>query len=400
MPPAPPTKPATQATIGRGLLWLMATAASASTATIFYNQPLLPNINASFGLAEGRIGFIPAASQLGYSAAILLISPLGDVMDRRALIRNLSGLLTLALIVACLAPNFITLVFACFVMGLGSNITQQLIPFAASLSTQESRGKVVATLMTGVTVGILLSRTISGSMAEYFGWRSVFLSAAIIAAVMGILLKVYLPASTPTAQMRYPQLIGSMFSLFKQHRSLRDSAITGALWFAAFNAMWATLAIHVMDAPMSYTVQQAGLFGLVGLAGIFGAKLSGRFVHTLGSRKLITSGLVLVLFAFAVLVLWGNTLTGLIVGIVFVDLGVFGAQIANQVRVLSIDPAAQSRMNAVYMLCYFLGAALGSALGVQVMSLAGWQGMALFGSALIVAALVQHLLSRKHHGRS
>jgi predicted MFS family arabinose efflux permease len=383
--------PPAAAPIGRGLMLLMATAVSATAATIFYNQPLLPDMGATLGLSTAQIGLIPSASQLGYAAAILLISPLGDVMDRRSLIRYLSVVLTLALLAIYFAPNLPVMVAGCFVMGLGANITQQLIPFASSLSTPETRGKVIATLMTGLTIGILLSRTLSGTVAEHLGWRSVFLAAAVISTVIGLLLNRHLPSSTPSAKMKYPQLIGSMFTLFKQHRLLRESAITGALWFAAFNAMWATLAIHVMDAPLSYSVQQAGLFGFVGLAGIFGAKLSGRLVNTVGPRRLITAGLVLVVLAFAVLALWRNSLAGLVVGIVLIDLGVFGAQIANQVRVFSIDPAAQSRMNAVYMLCYYVGAAGGSAIGVKVMSLAGWPGLAGFGLLLALLGLAHHL---------
>ncbi|ASJ76838.1 MFS transporter [Granulosicoccus antarcticus] len=376
--------------LGRTLLLLMAVAISATAANQFYNQPLLPSIAKTFGLEPGDIGFVPAATQFGYAASILLISPLGDTVDRRQLIRYLSIILSLALFAVFLSSSFWVLVAASFIVGLGSNIVQQLLPFAASLSAPENRGKVIGTLMTGLTIGILLSRTVSGSIAEYFGWRSVFLVAAFIAIVIGLLLNAYLPRSTPSVQMSYPRLIASMFTLVKRHSLLRESAITGALWFAAFNAAWATLAIHVVAEPLSYTVQQAGMFGIVGLAGIFGAKAAGRLVNTVGPGRLITAALLLVLSAFVVLAIWGESLTGLIVGIVLLDLGVFGAQIPNQIRVFSIDPAAQSRMNAVYMLCYYIGAAIGSAAGVKVMSLAGWHGLALFGGALAITALLYH----------
>ena len=378
----------------------MAITVAATAANLYYNQPLLAEMASSLGVSQGMIGLIPSATQFGYAAAILLISPLGDTMDRRQLIRNLSITLSLASLGIFLAPSFWPLLLASFVAGLGANITQQLIPLAASLSTPDARGKNIATLMTGLTIGILLSRTLSGSIGEYWGWRSVFLVAAIITVIIGVLLHRHLPSRAPAVQMAYPRLIASMGTLFKQHALLRESALTGALWFAAFNAMWATLAIHVTDAPFDYSVQQAGLFGIIGLAGIFGAKAAGRLVNRVGAGRLISFALVMVLASFAVLAAWGDSLAGLIVGIILLDLGVFAAQIPNQVRVFSIDPKAQSRMNAVYMLCYYLGAAAGSAIGVKMMSVYGWQGMSLFGLALAAVALVHHGVKQRRSASS
>ncbi len=373
----------------------MATAIAATVANLYYNQPLLPSMQETFNLGDGAVGIIPAATQLGYAAAILLISPLGDVMSRRSLIDYLSILLTLALLAVFAAPDLFVLATAFFAVGLGANITQQLLPIGASLAEPSRKGAVMGTLMTGLTIGILLSRTISGSIAEYFGWRSVFLVAAGLAALFGILLRRNLPDNKPKVSLPYPALIASMFGLIRKHRSLRESALTGALWFAAFNALWATLAIHVTDAPFSYSVQQAGLFGLVGMAGIIGAKLAGRMVDTFGPARIITVALGLVVSSFVVLAVSGDSLIGLIVGIILLDIGVFGAQIPNQVRVFSIDPDAQSRMNAVYMLAYYIAAAAGSALGVKVMSVAGWHGMTLFGLALAGLALAHHMLRQR-----
>ena len=380
--------------LSKPLLLLMATAISATVSGLYYNQPLLPDMATTFSLNDGLVGLIPSAPQLGYAAAILFISPLGDTMARRNLIGYLSIVMTLASLGVFLAPNFAVLITASFALGLGANITQQLIPLGAALSTPETRGKTMGTLMTGLTLGILLSRIVSGSIAEYFGWRSVFLFAALLAAFFGVLLWMNLPKNKPNVSLTYPKLIVSMFALVKKHPLLRESALTGALWFAAFNALWATLAIHVTSEPFFFTVQQAGLFGLVGMSGIFGAKLAGRLVGSWGPRPIITCALVLVALSFGVLAMWGNHLAGLVIGVILLDLGVFGAQIPNQVRVFSIDPDAQSRMNAVYMLCYFIAAALGSAVGVKVMSFAGWEGVSMFGAGLAVLAILNHLRYR------
>ncbi len=381
--------------LGRGLLLLMSVAICATASNLYYNQPLLPLIRQAFDLHEAVVGLVPAASQFGYALAILFISPLGDTVPRRTLIGVLSVVLSLALVGIVLAPSFPVLILACFVVGLGGNITQQLIPFGASLATPETRGQVIATLMTGLSIGLLLSRTISGTVAEYFGWRGVFVGAAIVAVGFGVLFQIVLPRNVPTVTLGYRALLGSMGQLVRRHRLLRETALTGALWFAAFNALWATLALHLNAGPFFYSAQQAGLFGLVGLAGILGAKVSGRLVGMVGARALITGALGLIIAAFGVMAIWGDTLGGMILGVVLLDLGVFGAQIPNQVRVFSIDPDAQSRIYAVYMLCYYSAAALGSAAGVKIMSLAGWHGLTTFGIGLGLAAGLYHLSTRR-----
>ncbi|WP_299385678.1 MFS transporter [uncultured Lacinutrix sp.] len=373
------------------LLFIMATAIAATAANLYYNQPLIPSIGKALNLSDGVLGFIPSASQIGYAMAIFFISPLGDVMNRKLVIRNLSIILVIALLGVYLAPNFAILITSTFVVGLGANITQQLIPLGASLSTLENKGKVMATLMTGLTTGILLSRTLSGFIAQHFGWRAVFLGAAIIAAIIGVVLQLTLPSNKPAVKLKYTQLLGSMFTLVKTKPQLREAAFVGALWFAAFNAMWATIAIHVMDAPFLLSVQQVGLLGFVGAAGIFGAKIAGKWVDKIGVRKVMTVSISLVLLSFVVLALGQNSMLMLCIGIILLDLGVFGSQIPNQVRVFAIDENARSRTNAVYMLFYYIGAAVGSAVGVKVISTYGWTGLTIFGFALAAIALLFHL---------
>ena len=206
---------------------------------------------------------------------------------------------------------------------------------------------------------------------------------------------IYLPKTKPTSDLAYPKLLASMLQLLKKHAVLRDAAITGGLWFAAFNALWATLAIHVGDSPFNYTAQQAGMFGVIGLAGTISAKVAGRMVDKHGANKLIGAGLVLILSGFVVFAMWGNTLTGMIIGVILVDLGVFGSQIPNQVRIFSLDSKAQSRINAIYMLCYYLGGAIGSAVGVHIIALSGWTGLTLFGLTVITLAFIYHIIRSK-----
>ncbi|MFA9384220.1 MAG: MFS transporter [Vibrio cyclitrophicus] len=385
----------TTETLGTGRLLLMSSAVSATAANLYYNQPILPKIGTELGLTSAQLGAVPAASQIGYAVALLFLSPLGDTLPRKRLIAILSVMLVLSSFIAFSASSLIVLVVACFAIGLSANITQQLIPFAASLSTPETKGKVIGTLMTGLTVGILLSRTLSGFVGEQFGWRAVFMMSASIAMIFGLMLYAFLPTNTPKIKIPYLKLVASMATLIKQHSILRTSALTGALWFASFNALWATLALHVSESPFNYNAQQAGMFGVIAFAGVIGAKVSGSLVGKFGSRNMISMALVIIAAGFVVSGLFADTLIGLIAGIILIDLGVFSAQVSNQVRVFSIDPQAQSRINGVYMLGYYLGGAFGSFVGIQVFELVGWVGVVGFSVAAVALSFIVNRINKQ-----
>ncbi|MEL0624064.1 MFS transporter [Marinomonas arenicola] len=394
-PSSHPIKTGTSKTgISKRLIFLIASAVSASAANLYYNQPILPLIGQDLALSDALLGAIPAATQIGYALALLFISPLGDRFPRRNVIAFLSVLLTLTALMASFAHTGYVLVAACLLIGLSANITQQLIPFAASLSSPDTKAQVMGTVMTGLTVGILVSRTLSGVISEHFGWRAVFIMSATIALLFGVLLYRFLPNNKPTNSMSYFQLIISMGSLVRQHKVLRESAFIGALWFAAFNALWATLALHVSEAPFHYSTQQIGLFGILAMSGIIGAKLSGRWVPKFGSRRILMVSMSLIILGFGIAALFTDSLLGLCIAIILIDLGVFSGQVANQVRIFSIDPAAQSRINAVYMLFYYSGAAIGSAIGVNIISAMGWSAICIFCALITGIGLLYHGIKR------
>jgi len=375
--------------LSRFILLLMTASISAMAANLYYSQPILPLIGESFNLEDSQLGSIPALTQFGYAMALLFISPLGDSIPRRYLISVLSSLLVIASVIATVAPNLTVLLFAVFLIGLSANIAQQLIPFAASMVTAEKKGAILGTLMMGLTIGILLSRTVSGLVGEQFGWRSVFIMSAILGVIFGTLQSVYLPMNRPQTDLRYWPLIKSTVVLMLKHKSLQIYTASGALWFASFNALWATLAIYVSEDPFRYDAQEAGLFGVIALAGVIGAKASGKFVNKLGSKTLVLIALILGVLGFAVTGLFSGSLVSLIVGIILIDFAVFSAQVANQARVFNIDPAAQSRMNGIYMLGYFFGGALGSFSGVKAFALYQWNGVVMVSIAfLLISALI------------
>tara|TARA_R110002012_G_scaffold112512_4_gene258322 strand:+ start:522 stop:1745 length:1224 start_codon:yes stop_codon:yes gene_type:complete len=378
-------------------LFVFAFAIAATVANLYYVQPVLPEIKGSFTLSSSESSLLGALTQLGYAAALLFISPLGDIFPRKNVIKVLSCTLVVGSLLVALSKYNIGLLLGLFCIGVSANITQQIIPLAASLSSPENRGRVVGTLMTGLTAGILISRALSGFIAQHYEWRAVFIFAAAIAACIGLLLHVRLPMNQPTVTLAYPALLRSMFTLFRQHKLLRVASITGALWFAAFNALWVTVAIHVVAEPLSFSVQQAGMLGFVGLSGIVGAKVSGRLVTKLGASRLISIAIGLSISGFIVLWLLGSSTWGLVLGIILIDIGVFVAQVPNQVSVFSIDPTAQSRINAVYMLMYYTGASLGAAGAMYLVNHIGWQAVTYFAIGLSALALIHHRINAKYY---
>nr|WP_257174003.1 MFS transporter [Colwellia sp. M166] len=381
--------------LSRFILLLMTTAITATVANLYYSQPILPLIAHEFRLTDWQLGSIPALTQLGYAFALLFISPLGDSIPRRRLINILSGLLIVACSAAVIAPNLPTLLVAVFLIGVSANITQQLIPFAASMVSADKKGATLGTLMMGLTVGILLSRTVSGFMAENFSWRSVFIMSAGLAVVFGILLSIFLPTNKPQTNLRYLPLLKSTLSLFSKHKSLKIFTLTGACWFASFNVLWATLAIYISDAPFNYNAEQAGLFGIIALAGVIGAKSSGKWVNSLGSKKLVMMVLALAAIGFTITGVFSGNLIALIVGIILIDFAIFSAQVANQVRVFSIDPSAQSRINGIYMLGYYIGGALGSVIGVKAFAMYQWPGVVAVSVLLISLSALFNAFAKK-----
>jgi len=381
--------------LSRFVLLLMTTAIAATAANLYYNQPILPLIADEFALTDAQLGSIPAFTQFGYAFALSFISPLGDSSNRRRLISILSCLLVASCLLALMAPNLTVLLVAVFIIGVSANITQQLIPFAASLVTPENKGTTLGTLMMGLTIGILLSRTLSGFVGEQFGWRSVFIMSAVLAALFGLLLRLFLPTNKPQANLGYFSLIKSTLSLFVKHKPLQIFTLSGAFWFASFNVLWATLAIYVSDAPFNYNAQQAGLFGVIALAGVIGAKSSGKWVNRLGSKKLIMSVSIFAAMGFAITGVFAGNLIALIIGIIFIDFAIFSAQVANQVRVFSIDPKAQSRINGIYMLGYYLGGALGSVIGVKAFALYQWPGVVVVSVTLLLASAMINFFAKR-----
>ena len=381
--------------LDRRLVWIMAIACGVSVANLYYSQPLLADMQHTFHVTASQIGFIATLGQLGYAAGLLFLVPLGDAYNRRTLIVLLLGLVTLALVGMALAPNLPLLGLASFAVGVTTVVPQVIIPFAASLSPVQERGRNVGTIMSGLLIGILLGRTASGIIGSATGWRSVFWIAAGLMVLLACALRLVLPAEHQRERLSYPGLFVSMGNLIRTQPALRESSMFGALAFGAFSAFWVTLAFYISTPPYHYGSAVAGLFSLVGVAGALAATFVGKLSDRVQPRKMIGVMLGIILLSFIVMWLTGQWLISLIIGVILLDLGTQGNQVSNQARIYSLPTGAPSRVNTAYMVTYFVGGSLGSAIGTYAWSIAGWNGVCASGIFLMIIALGIYTFNRK-----
>ncbi|CAG9223028.1 Uncharacterized transporter YgaY [Paraburkholderia sabiae] len=390
----PASTPAASDRSLRGLLLLLATIAGVSVANIYYNQPLLDDFRKSFPQSASWIGVVPSVTQLGYAAGMLLLAPLGDRFDRRRLILLQIAGMCIALLCAAVAPNLSVLVFASLAIGILATIAQQAVPFSAELAPPSQRGHAVGTVMSGLLLGILLARTAAGFVGQYLGWRAVFGASIVALIVLAVVILSKLPHSKPTSTLGYGKLIGSMWHLVVELRGLREASLTGAALFAGFSLFWSTLALLLAGAPFHYGPQAAGLFGIVGAGGAMAAPIAGKFADKRGPRAIVTLSIALAAISFVVFAVSGTSLVGLVIGVIVLDIGVQAAQISNQSRIYALKPEARSRVNTVFMVCYFIGGAAGSAVGAFVWPLFGWVGVSIAGLLFTLLAGLNHLRGR------
>lgn len=369
-----------------GLLLLLAIIAGVTVANIYFNQPLLADFHRSFPSSAGWIGAVPAATQLGYAAGMLVLAPLGDRFDRRKLILLQMVGLCVALFVAAAASTLTVLIGASLAIGILATIAQQAVPFAAELAPPEKRGHAVGTVMSGLLIGILLARTAAGFIGEYFGWRAVFGASIVVLLALGVVIVMRLPSSKPTSTLSYGKLLASLWHLSVELRGLREAAATGAALFGAFSLFWPVLTLLLAGAPFHLGPKAAGLFGIVGAAGALAAPYAGRFADRRGPRAIVTMAIALIAVAFVIFALSSTSLFGLVIGVIVLDVGVQAAQISNQSRIYALRPDARSRVNTVYMVCYFMGGAAGSAVGVGAWHAFGWTGVCIAGLAFTALA--------------
>ncbi|MCU4185449.1 MFS transporter [Acidiferrimicrobium sp. IK] len=357
-------------------------------ASLYYPQPILHTIAGAFHASSGTAGLIVTLSQIGYAVGLGLLVPAGDIVSRRRLVPIVLLLTAMAMVASAVAPSIAVLIALALIVGLGTVMAQVLVPLAASLATDESRGRVVGTVMSGLLLGILLARTVSGLVAGVTSWRTVYVVGAVLLVLLSAVLARVLPPEEVRPSIGYRSLLSSTVRLFLSEPLLRRRAVFGGLGFAAFSVFWTTSAFLLAGAPYHYNDTVIGLFGLVGAGGALCANFAGRLADRNLTRQTTAVFAGLVLVSFVPMWLGRHNLAWLIAGIFLLDVGVQGMQVTNQSLIYRLAPDSRSRVNASYMVCYFAGGAIGSALAAALYESDGWAGVCLLGAALGAAALV------------
>jgi predicted MFS family arabinose efflux permease len=381
------------------LVLLLAAAAGLGVAPLYYSQPMLGVLGPDIGASARAVGLVPTLTQLGYALGILLLAPLGDRFDRRRVIVVKAAALVGALLLAAVAPSIGPLLAASFAIGLSATMAQDVVPAAATLAHDAHRGKVVGTVMTGLLMGILLSRVVSGFVAENVGWRAMFVIAAASVAAIGVAAARGLPHFAPTTRLPYRALIGSLGKLWLRNPALRRAALAQGTLSVGFSAFWSTLAVMLHGAPFHLGSAAAGAFGLAGAAGALAAPIAGRLADRHGPEWVARFGIGFATVSFAAMALAplmsARAQLGLLaVGTVGFDLGVQATLIAHQSIVYGIDPASRSRLNAVLFVGMFIGMAAGAAIGSMLLAQFGWIAVIVLAVATSLAALAVRIARR------
>ena len=359
-----------------------------SVANIYYAQTLLDAMARDFGIAPAAVGSVITLTQLGYALGLILVVPLGDLVDPRALAIAQATLSAIALAIVGTSQTVGVMLAAMVTVGLLSVVVQVLVAYAAALAEPARRGRVIGTVTSGIVIGILSSRIVAGLLSDLGGWRAVYLTSAGLSAVLAVALTRVLPGrrSPPHAE-HYLATVASIPNLFMRDPVLRLRGLLALLIFATFSTFWTALVLPLSAAPFCFTHTQIGLFGFVGVAGALAAAKAGRLADGgLGDRT-TGIGLALLLVSWALIVLLPASLLGLIGGVLLLDLAVQAVHVTNQSVIVARHPQARSRVVGGYMAFYSVGSGVGGLAATTTFAFAGWPGVCLVGALFSAAAL-------------
>lgn len=373
--------------LSRALTLMFSLTCALAVANVYFAQPLLELMATDLGIEPALIGSVVTATQIGYALGLMFITPLGDLLNRKALILAQILMLSFTLVITGCAQQWWLLLGAMSLMGLFAVVVQVVVAYAAALAAPSQRGQVVGSVTSGIVLGILLARLASGLIADLAGWRTVYLASAGLMLVLAVILWRAAPANqAPLLKGSYGALLLSVVELFVTQPTLRIRGIFALLIFAAFSVLWTSMVLPLSAPPLSLSPAQIGLFGLAGIAGALAASKAGRWADQgLGQR---TTGISLALLTLSWLPsAWAETsLLSLVLGVVILDFAVQAVHVTNQSLIFAARPDAQSRLVGAYMCFYSVGSALGAVAATQVYARWGWSAVCLLGAAISLTA--------------
>lgn len=382
-------KLASSLTMSRYTELLLAIACGMAVTNIYFAQTLLDSIATEFIIDPSTIGIVITITQICYALGLLLLVPLGDLLNQRHVIIVQMLMLVIALVVVGIAPTSVVFFIGIAVVGLLATVTQTLVAYASTLSVPAERGRVVGFITSGVVIGILLARTFAGIMSDLGGWRSVYLSSAVLILILIGLLHKELPGTVyKRPSLSYPKLLHSVLMLFVQERILLIRGILALLIFTVFSTFWTSLVFPLSSPPYSFSHTVIGAFGLVGISGALAAARAGRLADRGLGQFTTVIALVLLIASWFFIYFINYSILVLVIGIILLDLAVQAVHVTNQSLIFTVRPEARSRLTAAYMVFYSVGSATGSIISTNIYANYGWKGVGLFGVSVSALALV------------
>ncbi|REC44504.1 MFS transporter [Chryseobacterium sp. 5_R23647] len=382
----------TQSGISKTVIWSMSIISGLVVANNYYNQPLLGLIAKDFSVSESAAGKISVLTQLGYAFGLLLIVPLGDKFLRKKLILIDLVLVFGALLWMTFATELWMLYAASLLIGTTSVIPQLFVPIAAELSSEKDKAANIGLVVSGLLLGILLSRFVGGIVGELWGWRSMFGIAAGLMLLVWVFVYKMLPEVHPNFKGTYFELMNSVLQLAKTQPVLQLASFRGAMAFGSMCALFTTLVFHMERPPFEVGASVVGSFGLAGAVGALAAAKVGSLQNRMSINRIILYALLILIGSWGFTYFAGNTYWGLIIGVILIDLGVQSSHIMNQTNYFSLKTNAVNRLNTVYMVSYFIGGSLGTFFASLAWQYAQWEGVCFVGITMGLLALIAHIL--------
>nr|WP_174063552.1 MFS transporter [Agrobacterium larrymoorei] len=391
-------------TISSAMIFLLASACGLVAANLYYAQPLAGVIGAELGLSPAATGLIVTLTQIGYGLGLLFVVPLGDLVENRRLIVATVGTAVLALVAAALAPHAAPFLVAVFLVGISSVAVQMIVPFAAHMTPHATRGRVVGNVMSGLMVGIMLARPVSSVLSEFVSWRGVFVLSAAVMVVLALVLYRFLPQRMPDAKLPYRSLLASMGQLARNTPILQRRSAYQAAMFGAFSLFWTTTPLYLSGPAFRLTQGEIALFALAGAAGAVAAPIAGRMADRGWTWGATLFALVTAATSFLITHIASEgthlSLALLVIAAITLDFAVTTNLVLGQRAIFSLGAEFRSRLNGVFMATFFMGGALGSALGGWAYASGQWMAASWLGFALPVMALVFFLTEGRREARA
>jgi len=385
------TEDAAHPALSRSLVLLMALACGVVVANIYYAQPLVGLIGPAVGLSPETASLVVTLTQVGYGAGLILLVPLGDLLENRRLVVVTLCSTVAALLVAAVAPTASLFLAASFLIGVTSVAVQMLVPLAAHMAPEASRGQVVGNVMSGLLLGILLARPVSSLIADSLGWRAVFGLSAVAMVGFAVLMRRVLPQRRPAGRTSYGALLGSLGRLLVRTPVLQRRTVYQTMMFAAFSLYWTSVPLLLAGAPFHLSQRGIALFALSGAAGALVAPIAGRIADRGWTRPATGFALAMAALSFFVARAGEGSIALLVLAGLLLDMGVQMNMVLGQRAIYSLGAETRSRMNAIYMAIFFLGGAAGSALAGYAFAVGGWEPVTWIGFAFPAVGLLVYL---------